>query len=986
MSNLELYRGEVPYFFKKNQKKRILYICSSYRNLEDYFPVLQDVFQEEAYAVQDLGEEENNTQKYEMHQFIKENKKGILLLTLDMFLQDYTKLGERYTFLRQKEYSLVNLVQRLENFAYRRNYLIEKRGEYSLRGDILDIFPRTAPLPIRIEFFGDEIERISLFDPMSQKSIENLERFDMYIDNNKEIQSLMEFLELDFQQADVYFENTEILSYKLEEILLLEEEEAKRQQYKQRFSNLYALGKEITIVQFSQEKLRTFQNIEALAKHPKKICIVSDDVEKYKKYDILKKFSYKKYPLFEGYETAQELVLTDRELKGIRIQREEKKKKRLVLTSPEQIHEGEYIIHENYGVGIYLGMELLEGKDYFQIKYADEDKLFVPLEGIHKIEKYVNVPGRVPDVYHLGRRGFQRKRKKLQEDILEFAKEIVAIQAKRNKASGFIYSVDTVWQEEFEENFPFTETQAQIKAIQEVKKDMESGRIMDRLVCGDVGYGKTEIAIRAAFKSIMDEKQVVLLAPTTILAEQHFSRFQERFRPYPIEISSLSRMKTKKEQDLIAVGLQKGSIDLVIGTSRLLSEDISFKDLGLLIIDEEQKFGVKTKEKFKKMRGDVNILTMTATPIPRTLNMSLLGIRDISIIDTPPEGRKSVQTFFIPKEEKIIRKAILTELSREGQVFYIFNSVRRIRDKVQELKHILPPYVKVDYIHGKMSAREMKQKIQSFESMQTDILVSTTILENGIDIENANTIVIEGMEKLGLSQIYQLRGRVGRGKRQSYCYCILSEYKSKKAEEREKSLIELGEGSGFDLSLEDLKIRGAGEILGEKQHGAIETLGYHFYLKTLEEEIAKLKGQSFLKEEERETIQITMNFPKYIPDFYIQKEEKIGIYKRALELNGLEEIHDLERELRDRFGKYPKEVEGFFKFLKIQHFCKQLYIKEIIEEKDKYYIRFEEENVDVDQIIFLLTSQKLDYLQKTQQVVWEGNIFHFFEIYKNKNV
>lgn len=983
MSNLELYRGQVPYFLEKNRKKKILYVCSSYRNLEDYFPVLQDFFQEEVYAMKDFGEEENHTKKYEMYHFIKEKKRGILLLTLDMFLKDYTKLGEIQTFFCKKEYSLLELVKSLENFAYQKNYLIEKRGEYSLRGDILDIYPRTSSLPIRMEFFGDEIERISFFDPISQKSVENLERFDMYIDNNKTTQSLLEFLELDFQKVEIYFENIELLSYKLEEKVLLEEES---QKYKQRFENLYELGKEISILQFSQEKLEMFQNMEILAKNPKNICIVSDDIEKYKKQDIHKKFSYKKYPLFEGYETEHELVLTDRELKGIRIRREEKKKKRLVFTSPEQIHEGEYIIHENYGVGIYLGMELLEDKDYFKIKYADEDKLFVPLEGIHKIEKYVNVPGRVPEVYHLGRRGFQRKKKKLQEDVLEFAKEIVAIQAKRNKSSGFIYSPDTVWQEEFEESFPFTETQAQIKAIQEVKKDMELGRIMDRLICGDVGYGKTEIAIRAAFKCIMDEKQVVLLTPTTILAEQHFSRFQERFLPYPIEISSLSRMKSKKEQDKIVSEIKKGSIDLVIGTSRLLSEDISFKDLGLLIIDEEQKFGVKAKEKFKKMRGDVNILTMTATPIPRTLNLSLLGIRDISIIDIPPEGRKPIQTFFIPRDEKLIRKAILMELSREGQVFYIFNSVRRIQDKVKELQNILPPYVKVDYIHGKMSSREMKQKIEYFENMQTDILVSTTILENGIDIENANTMIIEGMERLGLSQIYQLRGRVGRGNRQSYCYCILSEYKSKKATEREKSLIALGEGSGFDLSLEDLKIRGAGEILGEKQHGAIETLGYHFYLKMLEEEIAKLKGQFFFLEQEREKIQITMNFSKYIPDSYIRKEEKIGIYKRALGVNSLEEISLLEEELRDRFGKYPEEVEGFFKFLKIQQFCKQLYIKEIIEEKEKYYIRFEEEKVDVDQIISLLTSKKLDYLQKTKQIVWEGNIFHFFDVYKNKNV
>lgn len=984
MSYLELYRGQIPYFLKKNRKRQSLYLCSSYRNLEDYFPVLQDLLPQEAYAMKDLGEQENKSQKYEVKQFMKTQKQGILLLTLDMFLKDYSPIGKQQSFVWKQEYSISQLIETLEEASFQKNYLIEKKGEYSLRGDILDIYPSSSSFPIRLEFFGEEIERISVFDPISQKSIENLESFDMYIDNNNSIQSFFEFLELSFSELDIYFENTELLHYKLEEKLLLEEEEEAREKYRQRFQDLLQYGQEIRMVQFSQEMLESLKKAEYLENIEKEVWILTEDIEKYEKQYSGKNFFYKKYPLFEGYETSSKLVLTDRELRGIRIRREERKRKRLLFTSPEQIHEGEYIIHENYGVGIYLGIELLDGKDYFKIKYADEDKLFVPLEGIHKIEKYVNVPGTVPEVYHLGRRGFQRKKKKLQEDILEFAKEIVEIQAKRHKLSGFIYSKDTVWQEEFEEEFPFTETEAQKKAIHDVKLDMEEGRIMDRLICGDVGYGKTEIAIRAAFKTIMDQKQVVLLAPTTVLAEQHFLRFQERFSPYPLEIASLSRMKTKKEQEKVVLGLEKGSVDLVIGTSRLLSEDIHFKNLGLLIIDEEQKFGVKAKEKFKKMRGDVNILTMTATPIPRTLNLSLLGIRDISIIDTPPEGRKPVQTFFIPKEKSLIRKAILTELSREGQVFYIFNSVSRIQDKVKELQSFLPPYIRVDYIHGKMSAREMKQKIQDFESMQIDVLVSTTILENGIDIENANTMIIEGMERLGLSQIYQLRGRVGRGNRQSYCYCIVSEYKSKKASKREKSLIELGEGSGFDLSMEDLKIRGAGEILGEKQHGAIETLGYHFYLKMLEMEIEKLKGNLPELEEEKGKIEIKMNFPKYIPDSYIQKEEKIGIYKRALELNSLEEISALEQELRDRFGKYPVEVKGFFQFLQIQYFCKKFYIQEIVEENQKYWIRFEEEKVNVEKIVDLFTSGKIDYSQKTKQIAWSGNIFQFFKLYEKK--
>lgn len=454
-----------------------------------------------------------------------------------------------------------------------------------------------------------------------------------------------------------------------------------------------------------------------------------------------------------------------------------------------------------------------------------------------------------------------------------FAKEIVEIQAKRELEAGYSFAPDTLWQEEFEEGFPYKETFSQLKAIEDVKRDMESHRIMDRVVCGDVGFGKTEVAIRAAFKAAIEGKQVVVMVPTTVLAQQHYERFVERMKNYPVTIELLSRLSTSKEQKNTLEKIANGAIDIVIGTHRILSEDVKFKDLGLVIIDEEQKFGVKAKEHLKKLRNKIDMLTLTATPIPRTLNLALLGIRDLSVIDTPPEGRKPIETLFIEGTEKNIKEIIMKEVAREGQVFYIFNSVKGIEKKAQELRKILPEYLKINYVHGQMLPRDIKERIKDFENSDIDILLATTIIENGIDIENANTMIIDKVEKLGLSQIYQLRGRIGRGNRQSYCYLITKEYQSKKAKEREESIKSLEEtgGGGLQLSMEDMRIRGAGEILGERQHGALETFGYTLYMKMLQEEIDKIKGDF---EEDIDEIEIKVNSPAFIPDSYIEKMRK----------------------------------------------------------------------------------------------------------------
>lgn len=976
---LNEYRGRIPYFLKEFEKN-IIYVCASNKNIEDYYNTLSDIYEGNILKIESSSNKDEIEKKnYDLLEFLKLDKKYIILLSLEGFLRDYSLEGEKIFFEKDKEVSLKNIQELLLKNEYEKVYMLEQRMQYSLRGDILDIFPKNVDYPIRIEFFGDTIERIAYFDIDTQKSIESLNKIYMYINNNKkEITSFFNLL--NSSQNKIIFESKELLQYKLEEIILRDRDNEKK--YRERFVTLEKVGEELILKRFSGEEIKKFEDYENIKKLSKNenIFIISEESKRYR--EIFQGFSieFQQYPHYEGFRTEDKLILTDRELKGVKVKREIKEKVKLRYKDISQIRENDYIIHENYGVGIYLGIETIDGQDYLKIKYADEDKLYVPVAGLNKIEKYISTPGVIPEIYQLGRWGYKKKREKLREEMLVFAKEIIEIQARRAYEKGYQFSPDTVWQEEFEESFPYKETISQLKAIEDVKKDMESDKVMDRVVCGDVGYGKTEIAIRAAFKASVDGKQVALMVPTTVLAEQHYERFCERFKNYPINIELLSRLASDKEQREVIKKIKAGTVDIVIGTHRILSVDVKFKDLGLVIIDEEQKFGVRAKEKLKKLKSRIDMITLTATPIPRTLNLSLLGIRDLSVIDTPPEGRKPVETIFMDKDEKKLKDVIMEEIAREGQVFYIFNSVKNIEKKSEELRKLLPNYLKLDFIHGKMNPKEIKNKIKEFENEEIDILVATTIIENGIDIENANTMIIEGADRLGLSQIYQLRGRIGRGSKKGYCYILTKEYQSKKSKEREESIKNLGDtGGGLQLSLEDMRIRGAGEILGEKQHGALETFGYNLYIKMLNEEVARLKGE---KKSSSGDIEIKLKIDAFIPDYYIEKEEKIKIYRRAAEIKDKIELKELMNEVRDRFGEMPKEVKNFFYYLGIKLKAEDLGIETLREEESGFFIKFDRGSVNIEKISEMIQIGKIKYLPKQEAIRYNGTIMNFFNEYE----
>ncbi|HIT72465.1 transcription-repair coupling factor [Tyzzerella sp. An114] len=644
-----------------------------------------------------------------------------------------------------------------------------------------------------------------------------------------------------------------------------------------------------------------------------------------------------------------------------------KNKKGSPIESFTDLKVGDYVVHESHGIGVYRGLEkiVVEGisKDYMKISYSDGGNLFVPVNQMDLIQKYIGNGGARPKLNKLGSQEWSKAKNKVRSAVKVLAQDLVMLYAKRQATKGFQYSEDNMWQREFEESFPYDETEDQLLAIEDVKRDMEGTQVMDRLICGDVGYGKTEVAIRAAFKAVQDGKQVAYLVPTTILAQQHYNTFCQRMADYPVRVDLLSRFRTPKQQKETLNALEKGYADIVIGTHRILSKDVKFKDLGLIIVDEEQRFGVNHKEKLKTLKENVDVLTLTATPIPRTLHMSLAGIRDMSVLEEPPQERRPVQTYVLEDNPEFVKEAINRELVRGGQVYYLNNRVHNIAEVALKIQNLVPDAV-VAYAHGQMTERELERIMSEFIEGEIDVLVCTTIIETGLDISNVNTIIIQDADYMGLSQLYQLRGRVGRSNKIAYAYLMYKRDKvlNEVAEKRLQTIREFTEfGSGFKVAMRDLELRGAGNLLGAEQHGHMESVGYDMYCKLLDEAVRKLKGEE-VSESFETSMDIDIN--AFIPDFYIHDEkQRLEIYKKISLVSSMENYYDIQEEIEDRYGDIPKSVQNLLEVVLVKAEAHKRGVTNIVQKGNNIVITFKPDaKIDPVKLTELINKNKSRYL------------------------
>ncbi|KXT74236.1 Transcription-repair coupling factor [Streptococcus sp. DD10] len=630
-----------------------------------------------------------------------------------------------------------------------------------------------------------------------------------------------------------------------------------------------------------------------------------------------------------------------------------------------ELEKGDFVVHNVHGIGQYLGLETLEisgiHRDYLTVQYQNSDRISIPVEQIQLLSKYVASDGKIPKINKLNDGRFQKTKQKVVKQVEDIADDLLKLYAERSLLKGFAFSPDDQNQEDFDNAFMYVETEDQLRSIEEIKKDMEKETPMDRLLVGDVGFGKTEVAMRAAFKAVNDHKQVAILVPTTVLAQQHFVNFKERFSDFAVNIDILSRFRTKVEQVETIKQVKKGQVDIIIGTHRLLSKDVEFADLGLIVIDEEQRFGVRHKEKLKELKTKVDVLTLTATPIPRTLHMSMLGIRDLSVIETPPTNRYPVQTYVLEKNAAVIRDAILREIDRNGQIYYLYNKVDTIESKVSELQDLVPE-ANIGFVHGQMTEVRLENTLLDFINGVYDVLVTTTIIETGVDIPNANTLFIENADHMGLSTLYQLRGRVGRSSRIAYAYLMYRPDKSlneisEKRLDAIKGFTELG--SGFKIAMRDLSIRGAGNILGSSQSGFIDSVGFEMYSQLLEETIARKQGKNTIRTQSN--TELNLQIDAYLPSEYINDErQKIEIYKRIRELDNRDSYTELQDELVDRFGEYPDVVAYLLEIGLAKAFLNKIFVSRVEKKNEWMSVRFEKIAQQ-----FFLTQDYFEGLSKT---------------------
>lgn len=964
-----------------------------------------------------------------------------------------------------EEYDQHAFIHQLKENGYRKVTQVQTQGEFSLRGDILDIFEISQLEPCRIEFFGDEIDGIRSFEVETQLSKENKTELTIFPASD------MLLREKDYQRGQSALEKqisktlSPILKSYLEEILSsFHQKQSHADSRKflslcydktwtvfdyiekdtpiffddyQKLMNQYEVF-ERDLAQYFTEELQNskafsdmqyFSDIEQIYKKQSPVTFFSnlqkglgnlkfdkiyqfnqypmqeffnqfsflkEEIERYKKMDytiilqssnsmgsktledMLEEYQIKldsrdktnickesvnliEGNLRHGFHFVDEkiLLITEHEIFQKKLKRRFRRQhvsNAERLKDYNELEKGDYVVHHIHGIGQYLGIETIEIKgihrDYVSVQYQNGDQISIPVEQIHLLSKYISSDGKAPKLNKLNDGHFKKAKQKVKNQVEDIADDLIKLYSERSQLKGFAFSADDDDQDAFDDAFPYVETDDQLRSIEEIKRDMQASQPMDRLLVGDVGFGKTEVAMRAAFKAVNDHKQVVILVPTTVLAQQHYTNFKERFQNFAVNVDVLSRFRSKKEQTAILEKLKNGQVDILIGTHRVLSKDVVFADLGLMIIDEEQRFGVKHKETLKELKKQVDVLTLTATPIPRTLHMSMLGIRDLSVIETPPTNRYPVQTYVLEKNDSVIRDAVLREMERGGQVYYLYNKVDTIVQKVSELQELIPE-ASIGYVHGRMSEVQLENTLLDFIEGQYDILVTTTIIETGVDIPNANTLFIENADHMGLSTLYQLRGRVGRSNRIAYAYLMYRPEKSisevsEKRLEAIKGFTELG--SGFKIAMRDLSIRGAGNLLGKSQSGFIDSVGFELYSQLLEEAIAKRNGNANANTRTKGNAELILQIDAYLPDTYISDQRhKIEIYKKIRQIDNRVNYEELQEELIDRFGEYPDVVAYLLEIGLVKSYLDKVFVQRVERKDNKITIQFEK----VTQRLFL---------------------------------
>jgi transcription-repair coupling factor (superfamily II helicase) len=1013
--------------------------------------------------------------------------KKIIVASIESLAQKYIpfELYKQFTFSFKVGdiISLEELNEKLVQCGYERVDMVEAKGQFSIRGGIMDIFPPFGSLPYRIELFGDEVDSIRTFNTESQRSVEKVKTIEIFpakemvlsresisrgissiegdlntvltslkARKNKEamekinssikrnLESLKESWSFETIESFLpYFYNntSSFLDYIKDGFVIVDDVqrcqgklESVYFEFEENYKNFLQLGnilpsqgnllipKEELLEKLAFSNVLTMNSIAKSAKILAPRAIISftqitlhnyggqldlliEDIKDKKARgfrtmilsgtrprgerlvqtlrdrgiessysDIVNEICLGQVVITFGnqlrgfeYPELKVSVISDKEVFGEAKRKKTSKPKKGVskIKSFTELKLGDYVVHTNHGIGVYRGIKQLEleghKKDYLQLTYDNGDMLYVPVDQLDLVQKYIGQEGKKPKINKLGGSEWAKAKIKVKRSIEEIAEDLVKLYAMRSTIKGHSYKKDTVWQKQFEEEFPYDETPDQLSAIEDIKKDMQSDKPMDRLLCGDVGYGKTEVAIRAAFKAVMDGKQVAFLVPTTILAEQHYNNFMQRFSDFPVKVDMVSRFRTAAQQKVTLKGVKEGNVDILIGTHRLLQKDIQFKDLGLLIIDEEQRFGVTHKERLKEFKKNIDSLTLSATPIPRTLHMSLVGVRDISVIETPPEERYPIQTYVVEFNDQLIRDAIMRELNRGGQVYFVYNRVETIRDMASYIQKLVPE-ARIAVGHGQMSERELEDVVLGFVKNEYDILVSTTIIETGMDIPNVNTIIINDADKMGLSQLYQLRGRVGRSNRIAYAYLT---YKKDKilTEVAEKRLIAIKEftelGSGFKIAMKDLEIRGAGNMMGSSQHGHMAAIGYDLYCRMLEDMVKLIKGEI-----EKEPIETTVELKvdAFIPGDYISDEmQKIEVYKKIAAISSFDDMIEIQDELIDRFSDIPLPVENLMNIAYTRSIAKALGIEEIKEKRGELWFQFESKDWIKNELVTALIGE-----------------------------